>query len=377
MESRKDVRTYTFILISIFTHLALAIGVLTLNTSSQKKKPEATSVEVLSAEGTASAVETDQAPVLAENSKPAEAPQIAPQEAAPKAVASASLPAKLAPATEIINEASSHAVSTQAVSTHAVSTHVAPSVAEESPTTEESDVAVSTSDESPSETDQVTESVDPALAAQEDISRISDEALREKEAQAEALRQETLKESEKLAQEQKTKYEQQREALATAAAERMAQEAQAERQAEEARQAEAARQAEEARIAEQNRTQNLSGSAEGTGSGDVRTLSELKQIPGNQRPQYDSEDRFKGRQGEVAFLAYVSPEGRLTEFKILQSSGHRELDAKTLKAIRDWKFYPGQEGWVEIPFKWDLKGGPQEMPTGLRRRAQVSPNTDG
>ena len=93
-------------------------------------------------------------------------------------------------------------------------------------------------------------------------------------------------------------------------------------------------------------------------------------MPGNQRPQYDAEDRLHQRQGEVAFLAYVSRDGSVVSYKMMKSSGHRELDAKTLKAIKGWKFYPGQEGWVEIPFKWDLKGGPQEMPTTLRRRAQ-------
>ena len=100
---------------------------------------------------------------------------------------------------------------------------------------------------------------------------------------------------------------------------------------------------------------------------EVRSLNELRQVPGNEHPAYDSEDRLKGRQGDVAFLAYISREGQPVKFKMVQSSGFRELDAKTLRAIRSWKFYPGQEGWVEIPFRWDLKGGPQEMPATLRR----------
>jgi TonB family protein len=99
----------------------------------------------------------------------------------------------------------------------------------------------------------------------------------------------------------------------------------------------------------------------------VRSLEQLKQIPGNKRPRYDSEDRLKGRQGMVAFLAYISKDGRPTQFKLVQSSGHKNLDLKTLAAIKTWKFYPGQEGWVEIPIKWDLRGGPQEAPATLRR----------
>jgi TonB family protein len=99
----------------------------------------------------------------------------------------------------------------------------------------------------------------------------------------------------------------------------------------------------------------------------VKALSDIRQAPGNKKPTYESEDRLSGRQGEVSFLAFISKDGQVTDVKLLKSTGHRSLDAKTLAAIRSWKFYPGQSGWVEIPFKWDLKGGPQEMPATLRR----------
>lgn len=111
-------------------------------------------------------------------------------------------------------------------------------------------------------------------------------------------------------------------------------------------------------------TQSPSGSS----SNGVKTLSEMKQKPGNSKPQYDSDDRLHQRQGQVAFLAYVNRDGSIGQIKPITLSGHRTLDLKTLKAIKNWKFYPGQEGWVEIPFKWDLKGGPQEMVGGLRTK---------
>ena len=107
---------------------------------------------------------------------------------------------------------------------------------------------------------------------------------------------------------------------------------------------------------------------DGGASGKIRDVSELRAVPGNQRPHYDSIDRLQGRQGEVAFLAFVTKDGSVTQFKLLKSTGYRELDAKTFAAIRSWKFYPGQQGWVEIPFKWDLKGGAQEMPARLRTK---------
>ena len=99
----------------------------------------------------------------------------------------------------------------------------------------------------------------------------------------------------------------------------------------------------------------------------VRALEQLRQIPGNPKPQYSMDERLRREQGQVAFHAYISKSGIPTDFRLKHSTGFRNLDGKTLAALRKWKFYPGQEGWVEIPFKWDLKGGVEEMPTTLRR----------
>ncbi len=110
--------------------------------------------------------------------------------------------------------------------------------------------------------------------------------------------------------------------------------------------------------------------ASGTRSGipdGIRSLDELKQLPGNPRPQYSNEERLKRHQGQVIFYAYVTTAGNTSQFRLAQSTGFRNLDGKTLAALKKWRFYPGQEGWVEIPFKWDIKGGVQEMPTLLRR----------
>ena len=116
--------------------------------------------------------------------------------------------------------------------------------------------------------------------------------------------------------------------------------------------------------------------ANGDGSGkaqegEVRSLEEFRQAQGNPRPAYDDEDRLKGRQGTVVFKAFVTKEGTPKDFEILESSGHRSLDLKTLKALKQWKFQAGQEGFVEIPFRWDLKGGPQELPSTLRKKVST------
>lgn len=101
----------------------------------------------------------------------------------------------------------------------------------------------------------------------------------------------------------------------------------------------------------------------------VRSLDQLRQMAGNPKPQYSMEERLNRHQGNVVFYAYITKEGRPQNFKLVSSTGFRNLDAKTLASLKKWRFYPGQEGWVELPFEWNLKGGVQEMPTTLRRRA--------
>ncbi len=121
----------------------------------------------------------------------------------------------------------------------------------------------------------------------------------------------------------------------------------------------------------QDQASENQGGAAGVGSqseGIVRRLEDLRQRPGNPRPDYDVNDRMNGLSGTIVINAYVTKEGSLTLFRLIQSTGHRNLDRKTLSALKNWKFYPGQEGWVELPFKWDLKGGVQQKPTLLKRR---------
>lgn len=99
----------------------------------------------------------------------------------------------------------------------------------------------------------------------------------------------------------------------------------------------------------------------------VRSLDQLRQMPGNPRPAYDNKERLQGHKGDVAFVAYINKSGTVTQFRMLKSTGFRNLDSKTLAALKKWRFYPGQEGWVELPFRWDLKGGVQQDGGLLRR----------
>ncbi len=98
-----------------------------------------------------------------------------------------------------------------------------------------------------------------------------------------------------------------------------------------------------------------------TGDGFVRNLADLQQMPGNQKPRYDVDERLKGYEGTVIFHAYISSEGVPSEIRIINNTGHRGLDRKSLAALKKWRFYPGQQGWVEVPFEWTLQGDAQEI----------------
>jgi TonB family protein len=110
--------------------------------------------------------------------------------------------------------------------------------------------------------------------------------------------------------------------------------------------------------------ENSVGSSRGT----VRSIENLRQMNGNPKPQYSIDERFKKQQGTVVFQAFVTDDGFLKDFKLMQSTGYKNLDGKTLAVLKKWRFYPGQKGWVEIPQTWNLKGESEQMPTMLRRK---------
>lgn len=108
----------------------------------------------------------------------------------------------------------------------------------------------------------------------------------------------------------------------------------------------------------------------GAPAGGIRSVEELRQMPGNPKPRYNDDERLAKQQGRTVFVAYISKDGYPSQFKQLRSTGYTNLDAKTLEALKKWRFYPGQEGWVQIPFIWDLRGGAQET-SSLRAARQA------
>lgn len=393
---RAEARTLAFVVLSSFAHVAMVVGLMNLDISPDKQ--DVVEIEILSSPGVTQAPIVDQPPVKMIEPKIAPAPQapILAKEDKQETVVSKPAPTKSLP-TKMVAQTQTAAVaqpSAQPVIAKPAPQEVAavlPDVAntdlsqpEETPAKPElkdEDIA----DDLQKVDQKMSEDHQTKIAAiHEALDKDADEEMKAQEAKTAELKKQNDEAAKRMAKANADRRNKEREALAAsqaqaaaaAAAEKAAQDGEEANQAaaaEQAAQAREAKLAEEAQAAEAKHVGELASNTQkenlgNGGDGEVRDLGDLKQMPGNQRPQYDTDDRMNGRQGEVAFIAYVSKDGAITQFKMAQSSGHRQLDAKTLKAIKEWKFYPGQEGWVEIPFRWDLKGGVQPVGPILRTK---------
>jgi protein TonB len=74
------------------------------------------------------------------------------------------------------------------------------------------------------------------------------------------------------------------------------------------------------------------------------THERLPQPLSNPPPVYPSQARLEGRQGTVVLELTVDADGRVSAARVVQSSSHPVLDAAAQRALRSWRFTPGQRG---------------------------------
>jgi len=331
MENTSQTRTFGFVTLSAMAHAAALVAVTLIQIQNSSPK-----IEIIELEMPTLGQQLEVLPKAAPKAEATVAEQLPPTQTIPAVksapLAQSSRPMESAP---VVLEAPDLDVPTAAEIADSNSAQLA-----ESEITEKFD-----------EIDNEHATKVAALAA--DLDSEKEKALSEKESLFAEAQKAQREEDERLAAEQKARAQAEKAALlATIAKQRKAIEAET-----------AAREQGIAQSGQGNVVAPSVGVPEG-----VRALEDLKQMPGNQKPTYSQADRLAGNQGEVSFLAYVLRDGSLGQLKVLKSSGHRSLDLRTLAAIRTWRFFPGQEGWVEIPFKWDLRGGPQELPATLRTK---------
>lgn len=101
--------------------------------------------------------------------------------------------------------------------------------------------------------------------------------------------------------------------------------------------------------------------------GAVRDARDLRQKRGNTPPIYPRKDQLANKQGRTHLLAYVTKNGHVTKIKINKSSGSRLMDTNAYKAFAKYQFHKGQEGWVHMPFQFQISGRVKTIPALLRR----------
>jgi protein TonB len=81
----------------------------------------------------------------------------------------------------------------------------------------------------------------------------------------------------------------------------------------------------------------------------------------NPPPRYPRIARRRGYEGTVVLEVLVNTEGRVADYRIIQSCGHPVLDRAAMNSIRNWLFEPGMRGdkkvemWVKVPIRFELK----------------------
>jgi len=81
----------------------------------------------------------------------------------------------------------------------------------------------------------------------------------------------------------------------------------------------------------------------------------------NPPPEYPSIARRRGQEGVVLLEALVEITGKVSQLRLLNSSGYHALDNAALRAVRNWRFTPGtingeqRQMRVKVPVRFRLK----------------------
>ncbi len=102
----------------------------------------------------------------------------------------------------------------------------------------------------------------------------------------------------------------------------------------------------------------MAGKVAAATPGDVEAqVSYLKTVA----PDYPRAARESGRQGRVLLRVLVDEAGLCAAVELAQSSGHADLDAAALEAVRQWRFTPARlqgqtvQAYVLVPVRFTLR----------------------
>jgi protein TonB len=80
----------------------------------------------------------------------------------------------------------------------------------------------------------------------------------------------------------------------------------------------------------------------------------------NLQPKYPPQAIRAHHEGTVLVMAQIGVDGQVTDTRIEQSSGYRELDDSAATAVSGWKFRPAQRdgvpvvSWTRVPVNFSL-----------------------
>lgn len=74
------------------------------------------------------------------------------------------------------------------------------------------------------------------------------------------------------------------------------------------------------------------------------------------RPNYPLHARQYHWTGEGLFGCNIRSDGTVASVDVLQSTGHEMLDQAAIKALRQWRFRPGDMNAIKIPINFSMSG---------------------
>jgi len=74
------------------------------------------------------------------------------------------------------------------------------------------------------------------------------------------------------------------------------------------------------------------------------------------RPNYPLHARQYHWTGDGLFRCNIRSDGTVASVDVLRSTGHEMLDRAAIKALRQWRFHPGDMNAIKIPINFSMSG---------------------
>lgn len=101
-------------------------------------------------------------------------------------------------------------------------------------------------------------------------------------------------------------------------------------------------------------TQQTAPPEQKSSTNDSRQGLSPPRFDGNQPPRYPAQAVRQRLEGVVMLRLTLAADGRVTEVRVVESSGHDLLDAAAVATVRTWKGRPATRGGQPVSTIWDM-----------------------